>query len=473
MLEKHPEETQRVGQDLMDFNSTSSKQPLLSYLALLFSNDLGNDSELMKFLAKAEELNQLKYLRPLFSQRSPSARAVVTRLLHAAIASYKTDFNTTKFLSQALENGADLESPSTREPSMTLLQRALKSGEFEVAQLLIDAGANVSVGGLARGTCSDPEFHVESAMLCPCQMKGMRSPIALAARSFRCASLLPKLIEKGAIFPKHSPVLSSAISFNASAEVVSCLIRAGTDIDQCASKYNRDEALTPMSTAAREASLEIVQLLLQAGANPNGPLRTKHRDVFELIGSSMEQEERGNVLASQIPSPLSCAIERSRFPKERNDSHGIVRLLLEFGANPNISALDFIHDEYGWLSEEVVASSYEISFQNRLLILYPIQVAVKHGDIEIVKLLLRHEASVNPLYGTPPLAVAASHANIEIVRLLLSQNADPNGLGNHHYCQSALEAAVETKDLDLIDLLLAAGADINKCSASHGGRTPL
>jgi hypothetical protein len=157
VIERQPEERQRAVQDLMNPGSTASMQILTSYMALLFSNDLFSydlvmDDAVQAFLARAEELHQLGSFKPLFAQGPPSARAVTTRLLHAAIL-----LNSTKFLSQALNGGADIESPSTGENSLTLLQKAITSNKHEAAKILIDAGANVNAGvsAIDRDKASD------------------------------------------------------------------------------------------------------------------------------------------------------------------------------------------------------------------------------------------------------------------------------------------------------------------------------
>ncbi|KAL9595276.1 MAG: hypothetical protein Q9179_005045 [Wetmoreana sp. 5 TL-2023] len=463
VIERQPGETQRTVQDIMDPSSTGSKQLLLSYLALLFSNNLVMDDAVQSFLARAEELHQLNHLKPLFSQRSPSARAIATRLLHAAI-----HIKATKFLSQALKSGADLESPSMEEKSLTLLQDALKSGEIEAAHILIDAGANVNTGVSARYTekaCSDSEYHLRS-LTCRCDITGLNSPLALAAQSPSCVNLIPKLVGNGATISQLNPVLLYAITNNASLDTVSCLISAGADVNQCVSILWYE--VTPLSAAAKKLNLQTVQLLLNAGANPNGPLGPEHSNVFERLWSCTVA---GSYLpATPFHSPLLCALVVDyRSIEERFD---VVRKLLEFGADPNVSSMDMMRQNSGRDSKMLYDSFYYTSKTENLL-LYPLQAAADLDSVELVQLLLQHNASVNSAHGSPALTVAVSQANIEMVRLLLSQNADPNGLGGHSYCRSALEAAVETANLELIDMLLESGADINKCSASCGGRTPL
>ncbi|KAL9044309.1 MAG: hypothetical protein Q9214_002544 [Letrouitia sp. 1 TL-2023] len=469
VIERHPEETHSAVQDLMDPNSTSLIQLFLSYLALLCSNDLNMDDAIQAFFVKAQESDQLKYLKALFSQRSPSATAVVTRLLHAAIG-----INAINFLSKALLSGADIESPSTGSFSKTLLQTALLSKKLEVAQLLIDAGANVSVGASANISCQNPEVHVKS-VICECKTGELQdSPIFLAAQSTTCTSLLPELMMRGAIIPECCPVLLYAISNKASVETVSYLISAGADINQCAILYFEEGATNALSAAVERGDFKIVQLLLDAGANPNGPLQTELKDFFESLSfwyrrkrfdkEGYDEHQPCLVLKSQSESPLFCALKQSYCSE--NAIYNIIRLLLDSGADPNISSLDLIRNECRSLDDELITKLYTLSSRNRLFLLYPLQAAVTLHNIEIVKVLLWHNACVNSLYGSPALTVAASQANIEMVRLLLSLNAEPNGISNHWYCQSPLEAAVETEDLDLIDLLLAAGADVNKHEAS-------
>jgi hypothetical protein len=103
LIERQPGETNRAVQDLMSPSCTASMQILISYMAFLLSNDLVTNDAVRAFLARTKELHHLGNLKPLFSQGSASARAVATRLLHAAI-----HIDATNFLSQALKSGADL-----------------------------------------------------------------------------------------------------------------------------------------------------------------------------------------------------------------------------------------------------------------------------------------------------------------------------------------------------------------------------
>ena len=453
VIERQPEEIQHSIRDLLDPNSTTSMQILTSYMALLFSNDLVMDEAIRAFLASANELHQLGILKPLFSQRSPSARAVAARLLHAAI-----HIDATKFLSQALKSGADLECPSTGEESLTLLQDALASDKEEAARILIDAGANFNTGVSARKDCTNFKYH-QGGFMCDCEIRDPNSPMALAARSKACVNLIPVLVGKGAVISERNPVLLYAILQEASLDTVSCLISAGADINQFAISPFLQE-VTPLSAAVSRGNLQIVKLLLDAGADPNGPLKPENSGLFTEI----------SFMNYRCQSPLLCAVKREH--NHEDDSYDIVRLLLESGADPNISALDIILDQRISFSLDDLQNSFQVYRDNEFL-LYPLQAAAKLGNIKLVRLLLQHKASVNSAYGTPALALAVSRSSAEMVGLFLARNADPNGVGKHAYCRSALETAAENGDLELIDLLLESGANVNKCSSAHGGRTPL
>ena len=287
--------------------------------------------------------------------------------------------------------------------------------------------------------------------------------MALAARNSTCVNLIPELVGKGAVIPERNPVLLHAITVRASVNTLTCLVSAGADINQHAITELAEG--TPLCAAAERANLQVVKLLLDAGASPDGSLKPEHGKVFR------QHSLRDGRFRSPLLRALSARIERRH---QDDDTCDVVRLLLEFGADPNISALDIIFEQTSWLDIDI-SEFYQLEAGSyaETILAYPLQAAAANDDIELVKLLLQHKASANSAHGTPALALAVSKSNIEMVRLLLSHNADPNGLGSHYYCRSALEEAVEQENLELIDLLLESGADVNKCSAPYGGRTPL
>jgi len=108
-----------------------------------------------------------------------------------------------------------------------------------------------------------------------------------------------------------------------------------------------------------------------------------------------------------------------------------IKTLLDLGADPN--------------------------FSRGLPIHYPVCVAARYGKIEVLKLLICHQAT---LKGTPALFFAAFAGDFEIAKLLLEEGMGPNTnttiLSDY---PSVLCAAVKGNSLEVIGLLLEHGAD--------------
>lgn len=129
---------------------------------------------------------------------------------------------------------------------------------------------------------------------------------------------------------------------------------------------------TPLEVAAFEGHIEICQFLIERGANVNN-------------------------VSNEGVTPLFQAIDQS-------ESHEVVKLLLENGADPNLMC--------GTEGEQG----------------FPLDQACLRGQIEIVKELIKHEAKINAVdeYDCSALATAVAREKPEIVKLLLKHGADIN-----------------------------------------------
>ena len=425
-----PDEASEAVKDLIDPASRLTMLKLTSYLTLLLSNDLVSEIDVFRFITKVK-MQQFKFFEWIFDQATPSARAAAGRLLHGAV-----EQNAIDFVSEALKSGADVESSSISKRSFTLLQSALQLEKIDIAELLLRFGANVNIA-----TTASPSD----------------SPVALAAGSKICVNLIPKLLDYGATLP-ICDVLLNAIAHGASFDTVRRLISEGADPSQCSFGAHSHE-LTPLSAAAARHNVEIVDLLLKANANPNGPLRA---DVYHLYIGCYEEGWK---------SPLLSALCTSAHQTE-GPCDAVVALLLKYGADPNLSPLEFLKssDDSDRFAELDFIDDVDRDSPH---LLYPLQAASCGQNLEIISMLLDSGASINTRYGTPALTVAILNSRVETARLLLSAGADPNAFGRHSSCPLALEAAVKNTDLEMIDLLLTSGADLNECPAIHGGRTCL
>ena len=129
--------------------------------------------------------------------------------------------------------------------------------------------------------------------------------------------------------------------------------------------------VTPLDLAASEGRLDVVKLLVEAGADVNARSESWLR-------------------------PLQFAIMNYR-----DNRLEIVRYLLERGASPNGRS----------------------KFGN-----YALHQAAKTGDLAVARLLIEHGALINApnRYGITPLHVAAKEDHANIIALLLAHGADPS-----------------------------------------------
>jgi ankyrin repeat protein len=514
VIERHPNETQRAAHNLVGPNSTALMKDLTTYMALMMSNDLVTDENAQAFLAKAEELHHIGKLTPLFSQGLPSARAVTTRLLHAAVR-----MNATNFLRQALKYGADVESPSMRERSLTLLQVALEGDQYEVARILIDAGANVKAGvsganvttGVS-GRCSEEDCDMCSfdvgSIICYCASNAPSQSVTLAAQSKTCIGLIPELMRNGATIPKSNPVLTYAIDSGASVEILNCLIDAGADINlRTLSKDRRAD--NPLSAAVRRGSLTTVRILLEAGADPNCSFRLEpgetiasklvrdgvfdapldlaikgrrdcDDDTYDIVRILLDYDADPNgslsmgsslvfgpdlVLDGLFNSPLLTAI---LLGKAFDDySYNIIGALLEAGADPNISALDFLSGtEHGTRSiSQSVSEVYERRIREEQESGYEEYDYVTDYELRGTQKDKKYydmfscypHVTCFPLY---PLQAAVELDDMVLVELLLKYRATTNSA----YGTPALALAISQSNMEMARLLLRKGADPNGLS---------
>jgi ankyrin repeat protein len=126
-----------------------------------------------------------------------------------------------------------------------------------------------------------------------------------------------------------------------------------------------------------------------------------------------------------------------------DQNHSMIKMLLEHGANPNIST-----------SEGCT----------------PLICSTLAGDIESVKLLIEHSANVNTAgkNGTALIIACYRHLN-NIAKFLLNNGADVNFIDSDNL--SPLLIAIYFNNTELCQLLINAGADINFCTCEN--ETPI
>ncbi|MBI4027589.1 MAG: ankyrin repeat domain-containing protein [Verrucomicrobia bacterium] len=93
-----------------------------------------------------------------------------------------------------------------------------------------------------------------------------------------------------------------------------------------------------------------------------------------------------------------------------------------------------------------------------------IRGAIRNGDVATVKKLVENNPElVNAYDGSPaqtPLHTAASHGHLQIVELLLAKGAQVNA--KDEYGATSLHNAARSRHKDIVELLLSKGAEVNK-----------
>jgi ankyrin repeat protein len=231
---------------------------------------------------------------------------------------------------------------------------------------------------------------------------------------------------------------------------------------------------TPLFLAAMEGSLEVIEVLLEAGADIDA---NRHDDNALCIAISRGRKEivallldkGANVNASTGSNNNAISVASSQGNKE------MINLLLAKGANVNpmnagcCAALQQAsakgHKE---IVELLISRGADVNAQGRF---YGtgIQAASHGGHKEILKLLLDKGADVNVqggLYGNA-LQAASACGQKETVEFLLDKGANVNAKGG--MCNTALQAASRSGRKEIVALLLDKGADINAQGGDYGG----
>ncbi|WYZ35989.1 hypothetical protein EsH8_X_000636 [Colletotrichum jinshuiense] len=299
------------------------------------------------------------------------------------------------------------------------LGAACGRGNLEVAQMLLEVGANVNITG-HRG----------------------QTPLYTAAKIGHL-EVVKLLLDRGAditVTNNYGWTPINTAANNGHLEVVKLLLNKGADITVA-----DDDGWTPLQAAADSGHLEVVKLLLNKGADitvadDDGwtPLHAAadsgHLEVVKLL---LNKGAGITVTDDDGWTPLNAAASKGHLE--------VVKLLLDKGADITVT------NNYG---------------------LAPLNTAASNGHHEVVKLLLDKEADVAVASnddGCTPLYEAASHGHLEVVKLLLDKGADITVTNSDGW--TPLNAAAENGHLEVVKLLIKKGADATV--ANNYGLTPL
>ena len=387
--------------------------------------------------------------RLLAARANPNARNDYdsTPLVEAAVV------GNPEVIRKLLKAGADVESPNA--DGQTALMVIARSNNVEAAKLLLKAGANVNARETWRG---------QTALM------------------WAAAQSQPEMVQ---LLVTHKAEVNARSSLTNFERQVTAEPRM---------QQRPPGGLTPLLYAARSGCLACAEDLVRAGANINLPdpegvtplIMAGLNFSFDVAALLVKKGAELNVWDTWGRSPLYSVVDMNTVPTggraDRPSSDAtpgteLVKRMLEHGANPNLQIkivppLRSLRDDRGPDGVLQVGTT-------------ALARAAKGGDVEVVRLLLAHGANptLPTVAGVTPMMMAAGTGysgrdsrgryqtedqSIEIIKMLLDAGADINQRANDG--GTALHGAAGRGRNELINLLVSRKADLTIKDAR--GRTP-
>lgn len=336
----------------------------------------------------------------------------------------------------------------------TALFQAIQTNRIDLMTVLLDHGANPNLPG--------PKHPLWPSTYKP--------------------KALQLLLERGADTKKTPGVMELAASLK-KLESIKVLLAAGVSPN-----LRKDGVYTPLCSAIRDNSSDIVTYLLENGADPNYNAAeyptfkciTHKRTQFlpQLVAAGADLHKPKGIIETAVKfndkdvliylldqgvnpndrTPDGCTALTTAIREDRGD---LVDLLLARGADPAIRGQDW----------PLCMAVKRPAILKRLLAATPnprafrgvVEMAVVANQLESIKMLLAAGVSVEDKNcGVfSPLTTAIREERKDIVRYLLDvAGADPNAPGEHLPIVKALRRY--HGDSEIIQMVLTRGAEINK-----------
>ena len=362
------------------------------------------------------------------------ADASIANKYGATPMSLAAETGNTEVLKVLLEVGADVESPNA--DGQTALLSVARTGNVEAAKLLLDRGAKVDAkekwGGQTPLMWASARRH--PAMMQLLISRGADVNAASIDRNYQrhvTAEGRPKSLDSGGLTP-----LLYAARENCRA-CVDVLLENKADID-----LPDPDGATPLLVAVMNANWDLAKQLIDAGADVN------QWDVFgeAPLYTAIDLRNRIDGGRASIDEPNTTT------------GLGILRLLLERGADPNMQLFFKPANVRGGLHTRGAT---------------PLIRAAMNADVEVMKLLLEKGADATLATAdrqTPIHAVLAGRAPenqaVELIRLLQKAGADVNVVALINHGEeirggTALHYAVRKRYKEVIKLLASFNIDMN------------
>lgn len=249
---------------------------------------------------------------------------------------------------------------------------------------------------------------------------------------------------------------------------------------------------TPLSYAAESNNLPVARVLITHGADVNAGskdvnIRRGDAEKKQYLTplNSIRSVEMADFLVShgalvnpaQSIPPLISAASRGLTP--------VVNFFLNQGADPNAVSDSGLTALYAAAGSDYYASTVELllksganpnaRFANGQT---PLHQASGQGAVQVIKLLLANKADIDAVtnYGQSSLFPALRYSPIkvrkELIELLVEKNANVNVVDEDG--ETPLHQAVDSGQIELVNLLIAKGGNLNPpCSSKRCAPTLL
>jgi ankyrin repeat protein len=357
-----------------------------------------------------------------------------------------------------LQQGADVN--AAQADGLTALHWAAMNNHGDIVDVLLYAGATVR----------------------PLTRVGGYTPLHLAARAGH-AEIVTKLVAGGADPNEWTSTGVTAAHFAAQANsgaTVRALAAAGANLDATDGFQSR----TPLVFAASRNSTDAMQALLELQADPS--IQTDLNDY--TVRNDNDRDERARRARIR-------AAEAGEDVVQNDNADRLAQLQRQQQTPPDSAQAEEEEDEEPVEEEEeeekpeeppvrALSSTEQIGVQGGFTALH---YAARQGHIESARMLLDHGADIDQLSGgdqSSPLLVSVINGNYDLAKMLVERGADVNlvsddGVGplfatlniewslRTWYPQPQMYHTQETSYLDLMEVLLEAGADPDARTSTH------
>lgn len=467
-----------LGPDLRKTYVYQPPQRLLRYLRTPLQLALHKSKKYSKFETPKTEGNARALLRAGASLRGGELVQAV-------------DFNNETLLQELLNAGADVNEQGWN--GQTALQVSLEASYIGLATMLLRAGAQLRGGELFSAIRADEEDTVNLLLKHGASLTD-RGPLGESILEAACASW-NKYRVRWALEHRPSPYDSAALC----AAVWSTVDTEHLELIEELLNHRKPGTPDPVleATAIGHTAFlgrrRILGLLLSEPQPPSScimPLedydgyKTLVLNYCGALGRAYEKEAFWyNTLAIRC-SPLVPAI--------LSGDWNVVHTLLQAKYLPDaLTLLVSLHRCIPAQIMKLIAYGADVNIRARHDLDTPLQLAVRWKRENVVQTLLEHGADVNApapssvptqdLWNDDPnelvprtaLQLAVEHGQLKIIDMLLAAGADVNGQPSREAGATALQLAAMKGYLGLAKRLVDLGAEVNAPRAAVRGRTAL